>query len=120
MSDLRLATTDYDLELSNGDLVLTVESDAIRQHVQQRLWTFFAEWFLDTSVGVPYYQLILVKSPSLDNVEGILRETILATPGISELNSFVLDYDNATRQLSVEFQAKARDEVIDFSLVIGG
>lgn len=120
MSDLRLDEQTYDLELTNGDLVLTEKSDAIRQHVRQRLWTFFAEWFLDTSVGVPYYQVILVKNPSLANVEGVLQQEILATPGITELLAFELDYDSATRELSVEFQARALDEVIDFSIVLGG
>lgn len=120
MSDLRLDEQTYDIELTNGDLVLTEKSDAIRQHVRQRLWTFFAEWFLDTSVGVPYYQVILVKNPSLANVEGVLQQEILATPGITELLAFELDYDSATRELSVEFQARALDEVIDFSIVLGG
>lgn len=120
MSDLRLDEQTYDYELENGDLVLTEKSDAIRQHIQQRLWTFFGEWFLDTSVGVQYYQVILVKNPSLDNVEGILRETILATPGVMELLSFDLDYTSETREFSVEFQARTIDEVIDFSQVIGG
>lgn len=119
MSDLRLNEQTYDLELVNGDLVLTTKSDAIRQHIRQRLWTFFAEWFLDTSVGVPYYQTILVKNPSLANIEGVLQQEILATPGVTELISFQLDYDNATRQLTVDFQVRTLDEVIDFSLPLG-
>lgn len=55
MSDLKLGV-DGDLEIKNGDLLLTTSDDAVRQHLQQRLRTFLGEWFLDLDVGIPFFQ----------------------------------------------------------------
>lgn len=114
MSDLRLNALG-DLDIVNGDLRLTQGSDAIRQHILQRLRTFLGEWFLDISVGVPYYQSILVKNPNFAIVEPLLKDTILTTPGVIELLSFELDYISETRKLFLRFNARTANETLVFA-----
>ena len=118
MSDLKLSQTTNDLELLNGDLQLTSSDDAIRQHIVQRLKTFLGEWFLDLSVGVPYFQEILKKNPNAQVVDGIFKQTILDTPGVVELLEFELDFEAASRKLKVNCSIRTQDGVIDFSQVV--
>ena len=56
MADLKLNEDTGDLEITNNDLSLTYGVDSRRQHLEIRLRTFLSEWFLDTTVGVPYVQ----------------------------------------------------------------
>lgn len=113
MSDLKLAA-DGDLEIKNGDLLLTSGDEAVRQHLQQRLRTFLGEWFLDLDVGVPYFQDILVKNPNVNQVDGILKQTILTTPGVVELVSFSMSFDSTARTLAVEFEYTSYSGEINF------
>lgn len=113
MSDLKIGS-DGDLEIKNGNLQLTNGDDAVRQHLQQRLRTFLGEWFLDLDVGVPYFQDILVKNPNVNQVDGILKQTILTTPGVVELVSFTMNSDPTARTLSVEFEYTSYSGEINF------
>lgn len=113
MSDLKIGV-DGDLEIKNGNLQLTSGDDAVRQHLQQRLRTFLGEWFLDLDVGVPYFQDILVKNPNVNQVDGILKQTILTTPGVVELVSFTMNSDPTARTLMVEFEYTSYSGEINF------
>ncbi len=115
MSDISLTDDGEHLKILNGDLVLTSLADAVKQHLLQRLRTFRGEWFLDFSIGIPYFQNILVKNPNPDVVDGLLKDEILSTPGVDELLFFELEYDRAVRKLTVSFSVRAYDEVIDFA-----
>lgn len=105
--DLALDDTTGDLLVMAGDLVIARGTDSIRSDLQARLKFFRGEWFLDTTVGVPYWQSVLVKNPDLRAVREALRSEILGTPGIASLESLVFDYQAGTRQLVVSFQASA-------------
>lgn len=120
MSDITMKEDGSGLLITNGDLVLTQGADAVKQHITQRLKMFTGEWFLNLSEGVPYFQNILIKNPNPDVVDGLLKSTILATPGVDELLSFDLDYDAALRKLTVDFSVRVLDTVIDFeNLTLG-
>lgn len=113
MSDLKLGV-DGDLEIKNSDLQLTTSDDAVRQHLQQRLRTFLGEWFLDLDVGVPYFQDILVKNPNINQIDGILKTKILTMPGVVELLSFTMDFDQSARSLSIEAEYTSFSGEINF------
>lgn len=119
MSDLKLDNSTWDLVIENGDLVLMDEQESIGQLVRQRLGWFLGEWFLDASGGVPYFEDIFVKGVSLAVVDSLLKFTILETPGVLELLSFILDYDGATRTLSLTFEARTSDGIINFNEELG-
>ncbi len=121
MNDLKLGV-DGDLEMNKmGDLQLTMKGDAVRQYVQQRLRTFLGEWFLDLDVGVPYFQDILVKNPNINQIDGIFKNIILTTPGVVELLSFTMDFDQTVRSLTVEFEYTSYSGEINlFKETLGG
>jgi hypothetical protein len=104
MADLKL-TTDHDLEFSGGDLVLLDGVDAIAQDCDIRMMTFLGEWFLDTRIGVPYFEKILGEKPRLVALKGIFRDAIMSTPGIESISDFQIDFDGLSRELSISFLA---------------
>ena len=115
MADIAL-DTDGDILIEDDALVLVEGDDAIVQHLQIRFKFFLGEWFLDTRIGVPYFDEILIKNPDLNRVRGIYRQTILTTPGIASLETFELDLDAATRTLKVTFRARKADgEILEFN-----
>jgi hypothetical protein len=88
-----------------GDLSLVGGVPSIAQAVRQAMRTFLGEWFLDDEVGVPWFDQILVKAPSLPAARAVLREVVLAVPGVLAVTSMDLDLDKITRTLSVTFAA---------------
>jgi hypothetical protein len=106
---------DGDLLFENGNLSLTTGLEAIRQHVQVRFNFFLGEWGFDTTLGVPWFQSILVKAPAYAVVSQILKNVILNTPGVIELTEFSFDYDSATREASLNFKATTEDGDLDYS-----
>ena len=115
MSDLKL--TDGDIELDGNDFVLITGTEAIQQHLSQRLKTFLEEWFLDKRIGIAYLQQILKKNPDPVVVDSIIKREIINTPGIKELTRFVLDI-SSYRILTLTFSARTTDGVINFSEAI--
>ena len=117
MSDIKIDSTTGDIELDGVDLGLTTGTEAIQQHLSQRLKTFLEEWFLDKRVGIAYLQQILKKNPDPVVVDSILKRQIVNTPGVRELTRFVIDISSA-RLMTLTFSARTTDGVINFSEVI--
>ncbi len=91
--------------LVNGNFSFTKGIDAIRQGIEIRLQFFLGEWFLDTSKGMPYYQRVLVKNPSIPGVRALFREHILKAPGVRSVTSLELTFNKSARRLSVDWTA---------------
>jgi hypothetical protein len=119
MSDLKLDDVTGDLVLENADLVMTTGSDAVRQHILQRLRTFMGEWFLNLDAGLPYFQDILVKDPNLSAIDGVIKNQIIDTPGVLELLSFDMDFDPSSQALVISFSVQVSDGVLDFTETFG-
>lgn len=113
--NLSINSTTGDLDFVKGQLVFVDGQEEIRQHLEQRLRTFLNEWFLDLTIGVPYYDEILKKNINPSTIDAIFIDEILACPGVVRLLSFDLDLDNTTRKLSLNAEIQTTDGVIDFS-----
>lgn len=121
MGDLKL-DTDGDLELAGGDLQVTDGLDSIAQAIRCRLRTFFGEWFLDESVGVPYLQQIFGKVVDPEGIDAIFKREILsAVPNVRlEIIEYTLDLDATTRRLTLRFTVQCTDGIVSFEEVLGG
>ena len=100
--DLKLSASTGDLELVEGDLVLVAGAEGVASDLRSRLQTFAGEWFLDTSIGLPYFAEFEAKA-SLLRLEEMFRGAILETPGVARLESLTLS--KSGRTLSVRFRA---------------
>lgn len=116
--DLSTASpTHRDLLLVDGDLCLTSDANPIGTHpvlqtILQRLRMFRGEWFLNTTLGVPYYQQILVKNPNRSSIDLAVQSTILGTPGVARLVDYSAKYTTANRVISIAFRAATRTGII--------
>ena len=107
MIDIALDPISNDLVFEDFDFALLDDTRQIMQNLAVRLRFFLAEWYLDITQGLPYYQVFFTKAPNLIQVESILKNEILTTRGIVELISFVADFDAKKRIFSVNFSARS-------------
>jgi hypothetical protein len=113
-----LLLTDYDMDLTNGDLSFVNGAEAIGQAVTMRLRTWLGETVYDVSAGVPYLQVIFAeRNPNLNSIQFILERTILNTPGVLTV-ALDLQLNREDRTLTVSGSATSIDGEIDFSTLI--
>lgn len=112
MADLKLALAIDannpnigDLQLVNGTIQLTQTlSEQVAQSLLIRLRFFQAEWFLDPTLGIPYFQTILGQKNALGIVAQIFRSAIISTPGVANVVSLVPTLTG--RSLALSFQVR--------------
>lgn len=103
MSDLKL-TKNNDLEILNGSLVLLTNKDEwIAQRVRIRLHTYKGEWYLDKTIGVPYFQTILKKNTPKDLVDSIFKRVISDTAGVKNILKFSSTISSNTYTLTFSY-----------------
>lgn len=105
-----------DLVIENNNLLLIDGADLVKQILKERLQTFLGEWFLDTDLGVPYFQDILKKGVNLKTISNVFKNEILGTPGVIELEKFNLDFTEGNRRLSLDFSVRTEDGSITINL----
>ena len=92
-----LLDTQGDILLTNGKISLTKN---ISQKVSILLKTFKGEWFLDDSIGIPYFQTILGKKISKEQIDSIFKSQILSVKEVSKIISFSSTLINRQYQYS--------------------
>lgn len=92
-----------DLAFENNNFRIVSGSNQIMQSIKTRLKTYLGEWFLDSTIGVPYLQELLVKGTSISRVDSVIQQKILSTEGVQELRTYDSSYDNESRVFSVTF-----------------
>lgn len=75
------------------------------QGIQNRLALFKGEYFLSLKEGMPYFQSILVKNPSIPLIKSLILQVILSYPGIISVPQLDTDWNRSTRILTVTFTA---------------
>jgi hypothetical protein len=78
-------------------------ADRVAQQIKINLLSFFGEWFLDITYGVPYLEEILIKNPRMASVETIIRQHISSVPDVIRIDSLSISWDRQNRFLFVEF-----------------
>lgn len=112
-ASLELEIAELALDPVTGDLLIPVKiirgAEAVAQRVRVRFQFFLGEWFLDTRLGVPYYEQILVKNPDTLLIGFIFKRVLLTTPGVKSVSTFNATLDRLTRTLFVDFEATLLD-----------
>lgn len=96
---VRRLDDDGDMVLGHGNYDFHVDTaEGVAQNVMTRLALWRGTWFLDTTEGTPWLQEILGKH---DAVDMVLKDRILETPGVREIDSFEAIFHPDTRKLAV-------------------
>jgi hypothetical protein len=115
MVDIKLDRDTHDLDIVENDIVLVTEEDEYYQNLKIRLQTIYGEWFLDTTEGVKYYEEIWIKNPNLNNIEALLKATILETENTVSIIKFEINLVATTRILEVDFTVQSTYGTVTFS-----
>lgn len=107
MIDFELDPVSNDLKFNNFDFSLVDNARQIMQSLAVRLRFIFAEWYLDVTQGIPYYEFFFKKTPNQIQIESILKEEIVNTRGIVELISFQSEFNSRNRIYFVRFSARS-------------
>jgi hypothetical protein len=98
--DFKLDLRTGELVFERGDLVFVSGADAIAQSAHIRLRFLRGEWFLDETAGADW-RAVLGRKYNPDRARGIARKALLETPGVAAVTRLDLDFDPASRVLSI-------------------
>lgn len=90
------------------------------QLVKSRLLTVLGEWKADESRGLPWFSEIMIKSPDLSLVEGLILNCIKETPHVVDVTGINLSLDKDSRVLAVTFTGISDWGVFDSTVALGG
>jgi hypothetical protein len=105
MIDFKL-TDNGDLDMSGTDLLFVTDINQLAQNLKIRLQTFLEEWFLDQTIGLPYFQEIFVKNPNETFITNYIKKVIKETQGVIKILAFSFEYINdepQKRELKISF-----------------
>ena len=107
-----LTVQDYNLKLTTNDV------EFVSQKIETTLRFFKNEWFLNRTLGMPYYTDILVKNPDLKLVTSLFKNAITKIDEIENIIKFEVLLDTATRILTIYFEAQTSDGIASNTLSI--
>lgn len=111
--DILLDTLVHDIMFDNSDIPLTTNTirDDVAQRLKIRLATYLGEWFLNSDVGMPYYQSIFKKGVTKASVDILFQAAILEEEGVTSIVEFNSSLDVSTRTYTLSFRVMTTDGV---------
>jgi hypothetical protein len=105
MKDL-LLDTNNNLVITNGQLMFTTDTITYAaQKIQIVLRTFLGEYFLDITIGIDYFGIVLIKNPSLVTIEALIKKQIMGVAEVKSITAFNLSFNTSARYLTINFIA---------------
>lgn len=105
----------YDMSLEDADIRFTNDDNKVVQRLTSRLQFIVDEWFLDTTAGLPYPQIIFEAKTSIEDVYNLLRDKIANTDGVDKINSLILTPNTDERSLLVSLSVN-QDTTLEITL----
>lgn len=103
----------HDCIFINGATPVTYENKlTVAQKLKIKLLTFRGEWFLDQTLGLPYFQQILQRGVSKLTIDTIFQEAILSEPDVLEIVEFNSIIDTETRTYQLSFKVRTSENQI--------
>lgn len=110
---------EHDIFVENQDLSLTNETNEVAQDLKIRLQFILNEWFLDTSAGVPYPQIVFERKTNINTIYSIFRKEIKNTDRVKEIKNLIITPDYSKRNILVDFKVKTDDGTINQIINLG-
>lgn len=103
MKDVKLTDTgDIYLDATGNPVYVDTEPEYVKLKVGQALKVFLGEWFLDTTIGIPYEQNLFRKGADLRLIQTAIVEVISSVIGVKE----IIFYEQylVGRELNISFE----------------
>jgi hypothetical protein len=78
---------------------------AVAQAVQTGLLLWLGEWFLDTSVGMPWIEGVLGKNSQATG-DATIQNQVINTQGVTAISSYQSTRNNESRNFQVEVEVQ--------------
>jgi hypothetical protein len=117
-NNLALDQTTGDLLEVANQIKQVTELDSLAQAIYSDLKTFLGEYWLNKKLGVPYFQVIFVKSIDLSFKKTLMKNEIFKREEVLEILSFQADFIGATRTFKISFSAKTTLGIIENQEII--
>lgn len=109
-----LRTDPLDVALENGDLAMddvgalrfVSGTAAVVQLVEIALRRLYGEWFANTTIGVPWFDILGKKFDDV-RLHNEIRKAILSVDLVSSLDSLSVSFDRTTRAVTADWRATA-------------
>jgi hypothetical protein len=97
MNTLLLSVSEWDLVLdAKGNIAMAEEPYALAQDVASAIKTFLGEVWYNTELGVPYFQQILGRAPTITVFKQYLIEAALTVPGVVTADCTIQSFEGRT------------------------
>jgi hypothetical protein len=118
VTTLKVVNNDFVFE--NNRLTQLTGLDALAQIVGNRLKLWLGEWFANLEAGIDYFGLFNQKknAPIEKRARIVFRNAILADPRVDKILTMEIDFNNANRELTINFTAQADEEKISVSVTV--
>lgn len=103
MANLKL-DSDHDIIIGRGATRCTGD-EFIVQAVKSRLLFILGTWELNMRLGIPWLTEVLTKDSDSDLFQSIIKNTIINTPGVTQVIELNLSKDRISRKLNINFTA---------------
>lgn len=102
-----------DIHVGASGMELIGGIDGVAQLVRIAIKLFRGEWFLNTEVGVPWYQRILGQKPTQAEVRAALLEEIKGIPGVLDVPQLSVAFDGTTRRMTATWVVRVKFDDTD-------
>lgn len=119
MLDIALDAKTHDLVIRDGDFLHIDNAERVAQQIKIQLLTWYGEWFLDITHGVPYLDYILVKNPNFTLIRQVLMEQIQKVTDVDSVDSLEIEYNAKARKIQVDFAVSTKYGLITRKEVLG-
>ena len=119
MLDIALDAKTHDLVIRDGDFLHIDNAERVAQQIKIQLLTWYGEWFLDITHGVPYLEYILVKNPNFTLIRQVLMEQIQKVPDVDSVDALEIEYNAKAREIQVDFAVSTKYGLITRKEVLG-
>jgi hypothetical protein len=93
----------------NGDITINKSATGISgviQRIRTRVQIFLEEWFLNESVGIPYFQKLLGHKFNLIVANSSFRKEIAKVQGVVQVRTVNVTFEGRTRTLTIDLNAR--------------
>lgn len=88
-------------DISTSGIQFINGKDEVAQTISTRLRLFRGEYFRNINDGTPWFQEILGKNGTVNNIDAIIRKIITETDGVQTIIDFNADFDINTRKYKI-------------------
>lgn len=106
------------VSFGNGLYNYQIGTEEVAQRVAARLKIVKGEWFLDPTIGIPYFEYMKNRLDAKRLIETDVQQTILGTQGVESIKSIVSSINHETRVLTLDITITAASADATINVVI--